>query len=205
MSADMKTLLAEVVRMREEMAGLKAAMESSKTTKAKKEKRATTNVEGPAAWNLFVKETQKTMAAAAGVDVSSMDETAFKKAAAAKDSGFGWQTALKEASRRKAALEGRDPEAPKPAKKTAAKTAAPAVVSAPAAAPAPAKKVVIVDPLAAAKKEFEELNLGEIEINGKSYYINQDCLEVYEIASQWVVGERLGMYDFETESIDVFA
>jgi post-segregation antitoxin (ccd killing protein) len=205
MSADMKTLLAEVVRMREEMAGLKAAMESSKTTKAKKEKRATTNVEGPAAWNLFVKETQKTMAAAAGVDVSSMDETAFKKAAAAKDSGFGWQIALKEASRRKAALEGRDPEAPKPAKKTAAKTAAPAVVSAPAAAPAPAKKVVIVDPLAAAKKEFEELNLGEIEINGKSYYINQDCLEVYEIASQWVVGERLGMYDFETESIDVFA
>ena len=53
MSADMKTLLAEVVRMREEMAGLKAAMESSKT-KVKKEKRATTNVEGPAAWNLFV-------------------------------------------------------------------------------------------------------------------------------------------------------
>ena len=201
MSADMKTLLAEVVRMREEMAGLKAAMESSKTTKAKKEKRATTNVEGPAAWNLFVKETQKTMAAAAGVDASSMDEAAFKKAAAAKDSGFGWQIALKEASRRKAALEGRDPEAPKPAKKTAA----PAAVSAPAAAPAPAKKVVVVDPLASAKKEFEELNLAEIEIGGKSYYVQQDIFEVYEIASQWVVGERLGMYDPETETIDVFA
>jgi hypothetical protein len=200
MSADMKTLLAEVVRMREEMAGLKAAMESSKTTKAKKEKRATTNVEGPAAWNLFVKETQKTMAAAAGVDASSMDEAAFKKAAAAKDSGFGWQIALKEASRRKAALEGRDPEAPKPAKKTAAPA-----VSAPAAAPAPAKKIVIVDPLASAKKEFEELNLAEIEIGGKSYYVQQDNLEVYEIASQWVVGERLGMYDPETETIDVFA
>lgn len=200
MSADMKTLLAEVVRMREEMAGLKAAMESSKTTKAKKEKRATTNVEGPAAWNLFVKETQKTMAAAAGVDASSMDEAAFKKAAAAKDSGFGWQIALKEASRRKAALEGRDPEAPKPAKKTAAPA-----VAAPVAAPAPAKKVVIVDPLASAKKEFEELNLAEIEIGGKSYYVQQDTLEVYEIASQWVVGERLGMYDPETETIDVFA
>lgn len=200
MSADMKTLLAEVVRMREEMAGLKAAMESSKTTKAKKEKRATTNVEGPAAWNLFVKETQKTMAAAAGVDASSMDEAAFKKAAAAKDSGFGWQIALKEASRRKAALEGRDPEAPKPAKKTAAPAVAP-----PVAAPAPAKKVVIVDPLASAKKEFEELNLAEIEIGGKSYYVQQDTLEVYEIASQWVVGERLGMYDPETETIDVFA
>lgn len=200
MSADMKTLLAEVVRMREEMAGLKAAMESSKTTKAKKEKRATTNVEGPAAWNLFVKETQKTMAAAAGVDASSMDEAAFKKAAAAKDSGFGWQIALKEASRRKAALEGRDPEAPKPAKKTAAPAVAP-----PVAAPAPAKKVVIVDPLASAKKEFEELNLAEIEIGGKSYYVQQDNLEVYEIASQWVVGERLGMYDPETETIDVFA
>ena len=201
MSADMKTLLAEVVRMREEMAGLKAAMESSKTTKAKKEKRATTNVEGPAAWNLFVKETQKTMAAAAGVDASSMDEAAFKKAAAAKDSGFGWQIALKEASRRKAALEGRDPEAPKPKTvKATPKTAAPV-----AAAPAPAKKVVIVDPLASAKKEFEELNLAEIEIGGKSYYVQQDNLEVYEIASQWVVGERLGMYDPETETIDVFA
>ena len=200
MSADMKTLLAEVVRMREEMAGLKAAMESSKTTKAKKEKRATTNVEGPAAWNLFVKETQKTMAAAAGVDASSMDDAAFKKAAAVKDSGFGWQIALKEASRRKAALEGRDPEAPKPAKKTAAPA-----VAAPVAAPAPAKKVVIVDPLASAKKEFEELNLAEIEIGGKSYYVQQDNLEVYEIASQWVVGERLGMYDPETETIDVFA
>jgi hypothetical protein len=35
--------------------------------------------------------------------------------------------------------------------------------------------------------------------------VQQDNLEVYEIASQWVVGERLGMYDPETETIDVFA
>jgi hypothetical protein len=198
MSADMKTLLAEVVRMREEMAGLKAAMESAKT-KVKKEKRATTNVEGPAAWNLFVKETQKTMAAAAGVDASSMDEAAFKKAASAKDSGFGWQVALKEASRRKAVLEGRNPDEPKPKTvKAAPKIAAP--VSAPA--PAPLKKVVIVDPLAAAKKEFEELNLAEIEIAGQSYYIQQDCYEVFEIESPWKIGERLGVYDPETETID---
>lgn len=197
MSADMKTLLAEVVRMREEMAGLKAAMESSKT-KVKKEKRATTNVEGPAAWNLFVKETQKTMAAAAGVDASSMDEAAFKKAAAVKDSGFGWQVALKEASRRKAVLEGRNPDEPKPKTvKATPKTAAPV-----AAAAAPAKKVVIVDPLAAAKKEFEELNLCEIEIDGKSYYLQQDCYEVFEIESPWKIGERVGVYDLETESID---
>jgi hypothetical protein len=197
MSADMKTLLAEVVRMREEMAGLKAAIESSKT-KVKKEKRTTTNVEGPAAWNLFVKETQKTMAASAGVDASSMDEAAFKKAASAKDSGFGWQVALKEASRRKAVLEGRNPDEPKPKTvKAAPKTAA---VSAPT--PAPLKKVVIVDPLAAAKKEFEELNLCEIEIAGKSYYIQQDCYEVFEIESLWKIGERLGVYDFETETID---
>jgi hypothetical protein len=202
MSADMKTLLAEVVRMREEMAGLKAAMESSKT-KVKKEKRATTNVEGPAAWNLFVKETQKTMAAAAGVDASSMDEAAFKKAASAKDSGFGWQVALKEASRRKAVLEGRNPDEPKPKTvKAAPKIAAPVSAPAPAPAPAPVKKVVIVDPLAAAKKEFEELNLAEIEIAGQSYYIQQDCYEVFEIESPWTIGERLGVYDFETETID---
>jgi hypothetical protein len=200
MASDMKTLLAEVVRMREEMAGLKAAMESAKT-KVKKEKRATTNVEGPAAWNLFVKETQKTMAATAGVDASSMEEAAFKKAASAKDSGFGWQAALKEASRRKAVLEGRNPDEPKPAKKTAAKTAAPVAASSPAPVPA-AKKVVIVDPLAAAKKEFEELNLAEIEIAGQSYYIQQDCYEVFEIESPWKIGERIGVYDLETETID---
>ena len=200
MSADMKTLLAEVVRMREEMAGLKAAVESAKT-KVKKEKRATTNVEGPAAWNLFVKETQKTMAAAAGVDASSMDEAEFKKAAAAKDSGFGWQVALKEASRRKAVLEGRNPDEPKPkTAKAAAKTAAPVAASSSAAA-APVKKAA-VDPLAAAKKGFEELNLAEIEIAGTSYYIQQDCLEVYEIESTWKIGERLGVYDPDTETID---
>ena len=65
-------------------------------------------------------------------------------------------------------------------------------------------EVVLAKPAAdaAAKKEFEELNLAEIEIDGKSYYIQQDCLEVYEIESLWKIGDRLGVYDIETESID---
>ena len=199
MAADLKTLLEVIARLEAKVDVL--SVEVSSKTNAKKEKRATTNVEGPAAWNLFVMETQKTLAAAAGVDVSSMDEAAFKKAAAAKDSGFGWQVALKEASRRKAVLEGRDPDAPKPAKKTAA-AGAPA---APKAAPKSKAKDAAAAALAKAAADFEELNMGELEIDGKSYYVQQDTYEVYEIASQWVMGDRLGMYDVEAESIDVFA
>ena len=202
MAADMKILLAEFASMREEIVGLKAALESSKT-KVKKEKRVSTNVEGPAAWNVFVKDTQKTMAAAVGVDSTSMDEAAFKKAASAKDSGFGWQAALKEASRRKAALEGRDPDAPKPAALAKKAASAASEPKAPVKA-APKVKDAAAEALVKAEAEFKELNLAEMEINGKSYYINQDCYEVYEIASQWVIGERLGVYDFETDSIDVF-
>lgn len=202
MAADLKTLLEVIARLEAKVDVL--SVEVSSKTKAKKEKRATTNVEGPAAWNLFVKETQKTLASAAGVDVSSMDEAAFKKAAAAKDSGFGWQVALKEASRRKAVLEGRDPDAPKPAKKTAA-AGAPAAPAAPKAAPKSKAKDAAAAALAKAAADFEELNMGELEIDGKSYYVQQDTLEVYEIASQWVMGDRLGVYDVEAESIDVFA
>ena len=202
MAADMKILLAEFASMREEIVGLKAALESSKT-KVKKEKRVSTNVEGPAAWNVFVKDTQKTMAAAVGVDSTSMDEAAFKKAASAKDSGFGWQAALKEASRCKAALEGRDPDAPKPAALAKKAASAASEPKAPVKA-APKVKDAAAEALVKAEAEFKELNLAEMEINGKSYYINQDCYEVYEIASQWVIGERLGVYDFETDSIDVF-
>lgn len=199
--AAMKTLIEAVkTASAEDRALLLAALggaPASSVAKVKKEKRATTNVEGPAAWNLFVKETQKTMAAAAGVDASSMDEAAFKKAASAKDSGFGWQLALKEASRRKAVAEGRDPEAPKP--KTAKAKAKDAVVAAPAP---PAPKAPAKDKDAAKRAEFAELNMSEFEFEGKTYWLQQDCLEVYEVAGPYELGERLGVWDLETESID---
>jgi len=186
----LKTLIEQVKTASDEDRALLLAALGLKN-EPKKTKKAPTNSEGPAAWNLFVKETQKTMAAAAGVDASSMDAAAFKKLASAKDSGFGWQAALKEASRRKAAAEGVPAEKKTEKAEKTKKTVAPK----PVPAPKPAAD-------AAAKKEFEELNLAEIEIDGKSYYIQQDCLEVYEIESPWKIGDRLGVYDIESESID---
>lgn len=196
MAAMMKTLLEAVkTASAEERSLLLAALGGapmSSIAKVKKEKRATTNVEGPAAWNLFVKETQKTMAAAVGVDSSSMDEAAFKKAAAIKDSGFGWQVALKEASRRKALAEGRNPEAPKP-KTTKVKPEE-------SAAPAPAPKIKDAD--AIKRAAFAELNMTEFETDGKTYWLQMDCLEVYEVAGSYELGERLGVWDIESETID---
>lgn len=70
--------------------------------KVKKEKKATTNETGPSEWNVFVNAVWHEMAAAEGI-VGEHDD-AFKKAC--KAAGITYQGALKEASRRKAELEG---------------------------------------------------------------------------------------------------
>jgi hypothetical protein len=88
---------------------------------APKVKRATTNASGPAEWNVFLRATWHEMAAEAGVVIEEYDEAdasakesaekAFKKAAAA--AGVSYQSAMKEASRRKAELEGSKPKVKK--------------------------------------------------------------------------------------------
>jgi len=126
--------------------------------KVVKEKKATTNETGPAEWNAFKNAVWREMAADHGIVCEDADE--FKKAvkAAGKDSGFSYQDAMKEASRRKAQMEGKDPKvkvAKEPKEKAKAKTdlaelkakvaAATAAKVAPAAAP-PSPKAAAAAP-----------------------------------------------------------
>ena len=99
----------------------KKGKKAAKTAEEKAKK--TTNPEGPSAWNVFVNATWHEMAAEKGV-VSEAHDAAFKKASAAV--GVTYQSAMKEASRRKAELEGKEPKAPKEPKAAAAVPKAPA-------------------------------------------------------------------------------
>jgi hypothetical protein len=85
-----------------------------------------TNVTGPSEWNVFVGKTWISMGADAGIMLDDFQgdedakDKAFKKEAA--KAGITYQAAMKEASRRKALLEGKDPEAPKTKKVKEVKT-----------------------------------------------------------------------------------
>jgi hypothetical protein len=105
----------------QEIAGpLASAPESSEKPKK------VTNVTGPSQWNVFIHDTWISMGADAGImldDFQGDEDTkdkAFKKEAA--KAGITYQAAMKEASRRKALLEGKDPEAPKTKKVKEVKT-----------------------------------------------------------------------------------
>jgi hypothetical protein len=85
-----------------------ASLTSPPEPSSKKTKTAS-NPRGPSEWNVFVNATWVEMAAAKGVfQEEGQDDKAFKKAAAAV--GVTYQGALKEASARKAALEGAEPK-----------------------------------------------------------------------------------------------
>ena len=108
------------IRLCNEVAGkyMEADAEEVPVSKETKSKRATTNASGPAEWNVFVRATWHEMAALKGVVIEDYDadtkeaaEKAFKKAAAAV--GVTYQAAMKEASRRKAELEGSMPKVKK--------------------------------------------------------------------------------------------
>ncbi len=137
-----------------------------KASAAPKDKKST-NSSGPTEWNLKVKEVQRELAEAAGVDYASFfdgvgeDEAAQKKAQdafnkAAGAVGAGWQIAMKEASIRKKmeekglSREDAEAEAAAEAEKKSEKKAvrkgsvsgsdSGSVASAPAEKPAKAKK-----------------------------------------------------------------
>lgn len=112
--------------------GSSGEVKTKKGKKAKasepKEKKKTTNAEGPSEWNIFVQATWHEMAAVKGI-VGDHDE-AFKKAC--KEAGITYQGALKEAGVRRAALEGREVGEKKvKAKKEKAAAPAPASAAAP--------------------------------------------------------------------------
>lgn len=96
-----------------------AAVSSSGGAAGGKKKRAATNKEGPAEWNAFKKTVWRELAAACGIlcaGESEEDLAAFKKACAAykkahPEAKISYQDSLTEAARRKAEMEGKDPEA----------------------------------------------------------------------------------------------
>jgi hypothetical protein len=117
----------------------KKAKKAAKTAEEKEKK--TTNPKGPSEWNVFVNATWHEMAAEKGV-VSEVHDAAFKKASAAV--GVTYQVAMKEASRRKAELEGKEPKAkkaasPKAESPEASAASSPAAESPAASAPASPK------------------------------------------------------------------
>jgi len=150
--------------------------------KAVKQKKATTNETGPAEWNVFKNAVWREMAAENGIVIEDPEE--FKKAvkAAGKDSGFSYQDAMKEASRRKAELEGKvkvakvkEPKVKGPTTLEAvqAKVAA-AKVAKPAAAP-PSPKVAKASPKAPTELELQlaaasEMGWVVVEHEGETFF-----------------------------------
>ena len=181
-----------------------AAGTEPKKAGKKGEKKAPTNPTGPQEWNIFVKETQKSMAAAEGVlyesffegvDTSSAAamkkaEDAFNKASGAKKAG--WRDAMLEAKVRKAAAEGRQPAEKKPR----APKASPAGGGA-----APAKKLkktpAATSALDQTRKEAAELGLEEKTIDGITCWLSLDG-EVYSLDLE----TRLGVYDADADTIN---
>lgn len=143
----------------------KKGKKAAKTAEEKAKK--TTNPEGPSAWNVFVNATWHEMAAEKGV-VGEVHDAAFKKASAAV--GVTYQSAMKEASRRKAELEGKEPKEPKAKKEPkepkakkepkAESPAASAPASPKAAAPVPAAPKALPAPteaqIKAATLEYDD-------------------------------------------------
>ena len=89
-----------------EVAGTAMAELEEEEKPKKVKKKATTNETGPAEWNVFVNTVWHEMAADQGI-VGEHDAE-FKKTC--KDAGITYQSAMKEASRRKAELEGKQPK-----------------------------------------------------------------------------------------------
>lgn len=119
-----------------------ASVSASEAKKEPKVKKAATNATGPTEWNVFIQATWRSMAADAGVLYEDFEgetkDKDFKEAA--KKVGVTYQGVMKEASRRKAEAEGRDPEAPKAKKPKAPKDDSLAALTAKAAAITAAKK-----------------------------------------------------------------
>ena len=214
------------------LAPASASASEAKEAKTKgKDKKAVTNATGPTEWNVFVQATWQSMAAEKGVlyedfegDQATKDK-AFKEAS--KKVGVTYQAAMKEASLRKAAAEGRDPDAPKVKKakepkedssyaelkakvvarlaEKKAKDLASAAASAPAPAPAPA-------PAAAEEAEEAEEAVEDPLAKARADALEGGLVELeiegemrwYDAANKSVHNfpqlEPIGEYDAETKA-----
>ena len=195
------------------------AAKTPKASKPKSEK--LTNPEGPSEWNVYKKAVWREMAA--GYGVVEEDDEAFKKACVAykkahPEALISYQDSMKEAGRRKDALEGRDTAA-KEAKKAAAAAAreakkagaeAPAVTpkkAAPKKAPGAPKKAAVAAPAAAeptADEALAEMGMKIKEVDGVKYLISDDG-EAFSVTEDGTMGERAGRYDPDSDAVDTTA
>lgn len=213
--------IVEWITLCQEMAATLApeAVPVAAKTKANAKPRAITNASGPKEWNVFVQSTWQSMAAEKGIlyedfEGESKDKD-FKEAT--KKEGITYQSAMKEASRRKALAEGKDavPKAPKAAKaakaelkdqvpKAAVPKAAASVGGASAKAAVP--KAAALETVAEAEeaeeaeaeaeeteeerthREAQEAGWVQIQHNGSLHYKDVDCGEVYSFPKLDVVG-----------------
>jgi len=153
----------------------KKAKKAAKTAEEKEKK--TTNPKGPSEWNVFVNATWHEMAAEKGV-VSEVHDAAFKKASAAV--GVTYQVAMKEASRRKAELEGKEPKAPKEpkAKKAASPKPEASAASSPAASAPASPKAESPVPKALPVPTKEQIKAASLEYNDDQRdAVIRECVE----------------------------
>lgn len=180
-----------------------AASLTSPPEPSSKKTKAASNPRGPSEWNVFVNATWVEMAAAAGVlQEEGQDDKAFKKAAAAV--GVTYQSALKEASARKTALEGGEPKKVKKAEKAEKAEKQPSLTLAQirekvanakglqgGAAPQESKESEESQESEEAKvrREAAEAGLTEMTLNGSLVFFDPETNNVYACPSMEHIGE----------------
>jgi len=191
-----------------------AAAKTPKASKPKSEK--LTNPEGPSEWNVYKKAVWREMAA--GFGIVEEDDEAFKKACVAykkehPEALISYQDSMKEAGRRKDALEGRDTAA-KEAKKAAEKAAREAKKAgveavtpkkaAPKKAPGAPKKAAVKPAELTFEEAMAELGMNIKEVGGVKYVIADDG-EANYVTEDGTMGERAGIYDPDSDAVDTTA
>jgi len=189
----------EWVETAHKILALYAPTSVAKTTTAKTAKttKSSTNPGGPSEWNIFVQTTWQEMAAEKGVLMGDGEDakTLFKKEAAT--AGVTYMMAMKEAGRRKDVLEGRDTN-----EKLAKKAAAKEKRDAKKVAPTPVKKAAApVKKPTEAEDLMAELGIVIKVIDGTSYMVCDDG-EAFAINEDGTMGERAGVFDADTNTIE---
>jgi hypothetical protein len=191
-----------------------ASVEKKTSGKTKTKSKRTSNSEGPTEWNAFKTKTWHEMAAQGGViyedfmkNVDQDDEKAVEKAKklfgkAAAGVGAGYQAAMKEASRRKDEMEGRnhDEEVAKKAAKKSPKSKAASIAKEEAEEEQEEQEEEEEEQSELAKK-MAELDMVLKNVDGTTYIVDKDGGEAYLVEDE-TFGERCGAYDAKTGIID---
>jgi DNA-binding protein H-NS len=182
------------------------------------EKRAATNPTGPAEWNRYKSLVWREMAA--GYGITETDETKFKQLVkdykkSHPEAVISYQEAMQEAKRRRCAEEGREYTAPAPKtpgekKPAAAKKAEKKKPRNSPPMPPPDSDDESDSDSEAGEEDFasqlKALGISRKTISGEDYWVDQSNGEVFQILDgEDELGDRLGVYDADTDEIDTTA